>query len=82
MTTWDRCPQQKTERQKFQRAFAQGFLCPFDDLRAYINTDEPGEDDIHAAARHFHVSERLIEATLISNHVIDRGSFGQMVDAA
>ena len=70
------------ERQKFQRAFAQGFLCPFADLQAYINTDEPGEDDIHAAARQFHVSERLIEATLISNHVIDRGSFEQMVDAA
>ena len=72
----------KSERQKFQRAFAQGFLCPFADLQAYINTDEPGEDDIHAAARHFHVSEHLIEATLISNHVIDRGSFEQIVDAA
>ena len=72
----------KSERQKFQRAFAQGFLCPFADLQAYINIDKPGDDDIHAAARHFHVSERLIEATLISNHVIDRGSFEQMVDAA
>ena len=72
----------KSERQKFQRAFAQGLLCPFDDLRAYINTDEPGEDDIHAAARHFHVSERLIEATLVNNHVIDQASFEQMVDAA
>ncbi len=71
----------KSERQKFQRAFAQGFLCPFADLRAYINTDEPGEDDIHPA-RYFHVSERLIEATLISNHVIDRGSSEQIVDAA
>ena len=72
----------KSERQKFQRAFAQGLLYPFDDLQAYVNTDEPGEDDIHAAARHFHVSERLIEATLISNHVIDHGSLEQMVDAA
>ena len=71
----------RSERQKFQRAFAQGFLCPFADLQAYIDTDEPGEDDIHAA-RYFHVSERLIEATLISNHVIDRGSFEQIVDAA
>ena len=72
----------KSERQKFQRAFAQGFLCPFADLQAYIDTDEPGEDDIHAAARHFHVSERLIEATLLSNHVIDQASFEQMVDAS
>ena len=72
----------KSERQKFQRAFAQAFLCPFADLQAYIDTEEPGEDDIHAAARHFHVSERLIQATLYNNHVIDQASFEQMVDAA
>ncbi len=72
----------KSERQKFQRAFAQGFLCPFADLQAYINTDKPGDDDIHAAARHFHVSERLIKATLLNNHVIDQASFEQMVEAS
>ena len=72
----------KSERQKFQRAFAQGFLCPFADLQAYINTDKPDEDDIHAAARHFDVSERLIETTLVNNQVIDQASFEQMVDAS
>ena len=50
--------------------------------QAYIDTEEPGEDDIHAAARHFHVSERLIQATLYNNHVIDHAPFEQMVDAA
>ncbi|MCY3821390.1 MAG: hypothetical protein OXH52_18885 [Gammaproteobacteria bacterium] len=72
----------KSERQKFQRAFAQGLLCPFADLQAYINTDKPDEDDIHAAARHFDVSERLIETTLVNNQVIDQASFEQMVDAS
>lgn len=72
----------KSERQKFQRAFAQGFLCPFADLQAYINTDKPDEDDIHAAARRFDVSERLIEATLVNNQVIDQASFEQMVDVS
>lgn len=72
----------KSERQKFQRAFAQAFLCPFADLQAYINTEEPTEEDIHAAARHFHVSERLIQTALYNNHVIDQASFEQMVDAA
>ena len=72
----------KSERQKFQRAFAHGFLCPFADLQAYINTDKPGDDDIHAAARHFHVSQRLVEATLLNNHVIDQASFEQMVEAS
>ena len=72
----------KSERQKFQRAFAQEFLCPFDDLRAYIPTDVPTEDDVHAAARHFHVSERMIQTTLVNHNVIDRESFEQMVEAA
>ena len=31
----------KSGRQKFQRAFAQEFLCPFDDLRAYIPNEDP-----------------------------------------
>ena len=72
----------KSERQKFQRAFAQEFLCPYEDLRAYIPTDRPADDDIHAAARHFHVSERLIQTTLVNHHDIDRESFEQMVEAA
>ena len=72
----------KSGRQKFQRAFAQEFLCPFDDLRAYIPNDNPTDDDIHAAARHFHVSERLIQTTLVNHDIIDRETFDQMVEAA
>ena len=72
----------KSGRQKFQRAFAQEFLCPFDDLRAYIPNENPTDDDIHAAARHFHVSERLIQTTLVNHDVIDRETFDQMVEAA
>ncbi|MCE2423660.1 MAG: hypothetical protein J4F45_00910 [Pseudomonadales bacterium] len=72
----------KSGRQKFQRAFAQEFLCPFDDLRAYIPNDDPGDDDIHAAARHFHVSERLVQTTLVNHNVIDQQTFEQMVEAA
>ena len=72
----------KSGRQKFQRTFAQEFLCPFDDLRAYIPNEDPTDDDIHAAARHFHVSERLIQTTLVNHDVIDRQTFDQMVEAA
>lgn len=72
----------KSGRQKFQRAFAQEFLCPFDDLRAYIPNETPTDDDIHAAARYFHVSERLIQTTLVNHDVIDRETFDQMVEAA
>ena len=72
----------KSGRQKFQRAFAQEFLCPFDDLRAYIPNEDPTDDDIHAAARHFHVSERMIQTTFVNHDVIDRETFDQMVEAA
>lgn len=71
----------KSGRQKFQRAFAQEFLCPIDDLRAYI-PDDPSDDDIHAAARHFHVTERVIQTTLVNHDVLDRRSFEDMVEAA
>ena len=72
----------RSTRQKFQRAFAQEFLCPFDDLRAYIPDAQPAEDDIEAAARYFHVSERLVQSTLANHNVIDRETFAQMVEAA
>ncbi len=72
----------KSARQKFQRAFAQEFLCPFNDLRAYIATEQPADEDIEAAARHFRVSERLVQTTLANHHIIDQQTFAQMVDAA
>ena len=72
----------KTGRQKFQRAFAQALLCPFEDLLAYINTAEPSEDDISAAGRHFHVSERVVKTVLVNKGVIGRRRFDELVEAA
>src|SRR5208283_2058292 len=72
----------KTTRQKFQRAFAQSFLCPFDDLMAYMHTDVPTEEDVSAAARHFHVAERVIQTILVNKHVIKQEDFAQMIEAA
>jgi hypothetical protein len=63
----------KTARQKFQRAFAQSLLCPYPDLIAYIGSDQPTEEDISAAARHFHVSERLVRTVLVNKRVMPRG---------
>ena len=71
----------KTRRQKFQRSFAQSLLCPYDDLMAYVNTDFPTEDDVAAAARHFHVSERVIQTLLVNKGTIDRQRFDEMVEA-
>ena len=54
----------KTSRQKFQQAFAQEFLCPFNDLMEVLNTNTPGEDDIEEASAHFNVSPLTITRTL------------------
>ncbi len=54
----------KTSRQKFQKAFAQEFLCPFNELMEILNTNTPEEDDIEEASAHFNVSPITITRTL------------------
>lgn len=55
----------KTLRQKFQRAFAQEFLCPFDSLKDYFgNNQNPGNNLIDEAASYFHVSPLTVLSTL------------------
>ena len=71
----------KSVRQKFQRAFAQSFLCPLKDLLDFIGTNTPTPDDVTAAARWFRVSERLVQTTLVKKRVIDQERFEQMVAA-
>ena len=62
----------KTERQKLQRAFAQAFLCPFDELQDFFRVDAPTDDTIEDAAAHFEVSPLLIKSTLVNKGVLDR----------
>ncbi|HVR08329.1 MAG TPA: hypothetical protein VMW75_09795 [Thermoanaerobaculia bacterium] len=63
----------KTSRQKFQRSFAQEFLCPFDALMETLGApspeNPPEDDDIDDAARYFNVSTRVIES-MLANHDI------------
>jgi hypothetical protein len=63
----------KTARQKFQRAYAQEFLCPSDTLKDFVG-DDFGEEKLDEAAHYFNVSTRLIETTLVNKGYIDRGS--------
>lgn len=61
----------KSERQKFQRAFAQSLLCPYEDLVAYIG-GKATDGAISAAARHFLVSERVVRTLLVNKHNLVR----------
>lgn len=63
-----------TARQKFQRAFAQNLLCPFDELMTFLETSSPTDDDIADAAQNFSVSEGVIHTILMNNNVIERES--------
>ena len=62
----------KTGRQKFQRAFAQEFLCPLDDLKSYLGTATPDDEDIDDAADYFEVSPLTIKMTLVNKRILER----------
>ena len=64
----------KTARQKFQRAFAQELLCPYEDLQVSLDTDSPDEDDIDRVAEEYGVSTRMIESTLVNKRMLARDS--------
>jgi hypothetical protein len=64
----------KTQRQKFQRAFAQEFLCPYTDLIGYLGAADPSDEDIEEAARHFDVSPFVVETILVNKGSRDRSS--------
>lgn len=42
--------------QKFQRAFAQELLCPYDGLMEWVDTESPDDELLENAAEHFQVS--------------------------
>ena len=72
----------KTDRQKFQRAFAQSLLCPFDDLMAMIDTLSPSDDDVRRAALHFQVSDAVIRTVLVNKRVLPRETLEDRLEAA
>ena len=61
-----------TDRQKYQRAFATEFLCPFESLRDYIGTRVPDDDILEDAGQHFKISPVLIQNALLSHGVMNR----------
>jgi len=61
-----------TARQKFQRAFAASILCPAAGLISFVGHENPSDEDISAAARHFHVSERVVRSVLVNKRLMDR----------
>ncbi len=55
----------KTDRQKFQRAFAHALLCPFDDLQRVLDVNDPSPEAMKAAARKFGVHPSVVRYQLV-----------------
>ncbi|WP_341666987.1 hypothetical protein [Alcaligenes sp. SDU_A2] len=55
----------KTDRQKFQRAFANNLLCPFDDLQRLIDLTNPTLEVLQSAARKFGVHPSVVRNQLV-----------------
>lgn len=66
-----------TARQKFQRAFAQELLCPFDAIRQRIDAGEPTDNDMEDIAEEFSVSPLLVRTTLVNHRRLEREALGQ-----
>jgi hypothetical protein len=65
-----------TAPQKYQRAFAAEFLCPFDALKSFLNGDFSSYARAEAAEQ-FEVSEQLVTSLLLNNGCIHQhGSWG------
>jgi len=67
----------RTARQKYQRAFAQSFLCPAEQLIGFIDRDL-SDEKIEDAASYFNVSPLLVESTLVNKGVLRRAEVADL----
>lgn len=72
----------KTERQKFQRAFAQSLLCPFEQIRHHIDMKGPSEEEIINVARLFNVRASVVQTLLVNKGVLPRETLEDRLEAA
>lgn len=55
----------KSDRQKFQRAFAHSLLCPFEDIQRVIDVNDPTPEAMQKAARMFGVHPSVVRNQLV-----------------
>lgn len=79
--SWLPCTDASTARQKFQRAFAQEFLCPYHDLVEWLDTTSPDEELMEAAAEHFEVSPLLVNTVMVNHGHIPRSELEAFQEA-
>ena len=72
----------RTDRQKFQRAFAQALLCPMEALRDVVDVNRPTREQIVQAASRFGVRDKVIITILRNRGYLPRESMADWLEAA
>lgn len=72
----------RTDRQKFQRAFAQSLLCPLEELRAVVDVNRPSDADIDRAARRFQIDRSAVIAVLRNHGYLPHETIAERLEAA
>lgn len=72
----------RTDRQKFQRAFAQALLCPMEALRDVVDVNRPTREQIVRAASRFGVRDSVIVMILRNRAYLPRESMADWLEAA
>ncbi len=68
-----------TARHKFQRAFAQEFLCPVEVVSQRVSLPHPSDEEVAAVAWDYQVSEWLIQAALMNHGLVERRYFPHLL---
>lgn len=71
----------KSDRQKFQRAFAQSFLCPLGGVREFVNFDNPKQREIQNCAAAFSVHPHVVRNLLVYKHILPPGTLDDQLEA-
>lgn len=72
----------RTDRQKFQRAFAQALLCPMEALRQIVDVTRPTREQIVRAATRFGVRDSVIITILRNRGYLPRETMADWLEAA
>lgn len=72
----------KSDRQKFQRAFAHNLLCPFDDLQQAIDVNDPKPEAMQIVARKFGVHPSVVRNQLVYKGYLPFENSSEAAEAA
>lgn len=70
----------KSDRQKFQRAFAKALLAPFSELRRHVDPERADPRQITEAADFFDVDRSVIRAILVDKGYLEAPSFDAQLE--